>query len=128
VEGIIYGYRMGTRMFLPSLRGRAWIAVDTFQTLTLETDLVAPLPQVPLDAEHISIAGKQRQKRPWLKLPLAEYRALRLQVLQRDGWRCQFCGASKDLHVHHLKSRGRLGDDTLRSLLTLCVRCHAACH
>ena len=51
----IRGYRMGTRMFSLSLRGRAWIAVDTFQILTLETDLVAPLPQVPLNAEHISI-------------------------------------------------------------------------
>ena len=51
----VRGYRMGTRMFLLSLRGRAWIAVDTFQILTLETDLVVPLPQVPLDAEHISI-------------------------------------------------------------------------
>jgi len=51
----IRGYRMGTRMFSLSLRGRAWIAVDTFQIRTLETNLVAPLPQVPLNAEHISI-------------------------------------------------------------------------
>jgi hypothetical protein len=51
----VRGYRMGKQMFSLSLRGRAWIAVDTFQIVSLETDLVAPVPQIPLNAEHISI-------------------------------------------------------------------------
>ena len=37
------------------------------------------------------------QKRPRLKLPSTEYRALRNQVLKRDSWRCQFCGTSNNL-------------------------------
>ncbi len=51
----VRGYRMGNQMFSLALRGRAWIAVDTFQILSLETDLVSPVPQIPLNAEHISI-------------------------------------------------------------------------
>jgi 5-methylcytosine-specific restriction endonuclease McrA len=72
--------------------------------------------------------SKFHQKTPRLKLPLAEYLALRNQVLQRDGWRCQLCRASNDLHVHHVKSRSSLGDDTIRNLITLCAKCHESFH
>jgi len=74
------------------------------------------------------IVSKLRQKMPRLKLPLADYRVLRNQVLKRDGWHCQLCGASNNLHVHHMKSRSKLGDDALRNLITLCARCHEAFH
>jgi hypothetical protein len=72
--------------------------------------------------------GKLRQKIPRLKLCLAEYQDLRMQVLRRDGWRCQRCGTSKDLHVLHMKSRSRLGDDAMRNLITLCATCHKSLH
>jgi 5-methylcytosine-specific restriction endonuclease McrA len=78
--------------------------------------------------EACEIMSKLRQKIPRLKLSLAEYQVMRNQVLKRDGWRCQLCGASKDLQVHHLKSRGNLGDDTMRNLITLCAKCHEALH
>jgi tetratricopeptide (TPR) repeat protein len=48
-------YSVGKQVFLVSLRGRAWIAADTYQVVRLETDLVAPIPQIRLKAEHISI-------------------------------------------------------------------------
>ena len=50
------------------------------------------------------------------------------QVLARDGWRCQDCGAARDLQVHHIRSRGRLGDDAEENLITLCAGCHRARH
>jgi len=37
------------------LRGRAWIAADTNQIVRLETDLVAPIPEIRLNAEHIAV-------------------------------------------------------------------------
>ncbi len=67
-------------------------------------------------------------KKPRLKLPKAEYQRLHAKVLQRDGWRCQVCGTAANLHVHHLKSRGRLGDDTAENLITLCSACHDTYH
>jgi tetratricopeptide (TPR) repeat protein len=48
-------YRVGGQSFPVSLRGRAWIAVDTFQVVSLETDVVAPIPQIRLKAEHTAI-------------------------------------------------------------------------
>jgi thioredoxin-like negative regulator of GroEL len=48
-------YRVGSQTFPVSLRGRAWIAVDTFQVVSLETDMVAPIPQIRLKAEHTAI-------------------------------------------------------------------------
>jgi len=65
---------------------------------------------------------------PRLRLPTAEYRALRNQVLKRDGWRCQLCGDQNNLHVHHINSRSSLGDDTMQNLITLCANCHENLH
>jgi len=38
-----------------ALKGRAWIAADTSQIVRLETDLVAPLPEIRLVADHAAI-------------------------------------------------------------------------
>jgi hypothetical protein len=40
---------------MADLKGRAWIAADSFQIVRLETDLVAPLPQIRLVADHASV-------------------------------------------------------------------------
>ncbi|MFI5096517.1 MAG: HNH endonuclease [Candidatus Acidiferrales bacterium] len=69
-----------------------------------------------------------RQRKPRQRLDPERYRDLREQVLERDGWRCQSCGALRNLQVHHLQSRSRLGADRLRNLITLCVRCHRLEH
>ena len=69
-----------------------------------------------------------RQKRPRLKLSLEEYEALRHRVLERDAWRCQNCGSSKDLNVHHVLERSKFGDDALDNLMTLCANCHRQRH
>jgi hypothetical protein len=37
-------------------KGRAWISVDDYQILRLETDLVTPIPQIRLQREHLDIA------------------------------------------------------------------------
>lgn len=48
-------YRVNSLSFPVALRGRAWIAADTFQIVSLETDIVSPIPQIQLKAEHISV-------------------------------------------------------------------------
>lgn len=63
-----------------------------------------------------------------LRLDPMSYQALRQQVLRRDGWRCQLCGAMTNLEVHHRKFRGRAGDDSEENLITLCVSCHGKMH
>jgi tetratricopeptide (TPR) repeat protein len=48
-------YSVGKNVYSVGLRGRAWIAADTFQIVSIETDIVAPIPAIKLAAEHISI-------------------------------------------------------------------------
>ena len=63
-----------------------------------------------------------------LRLDPASHESLRQQVLRRDGWRCQGCGAMSNLEVHHRQYRSRSGDDSEDNLITLCTRCHALIH
>ena len=69
-----------------------------------------------------------RPKFQRLRLDPMSYDTLRLQVLRRDGWRCQLCGVMANLEVHHQKYRSRAGDDSEENLITLCVSCHVEVH
>lgn len=48
-------YQVGTRRFGVRLKGRAWIAADSSQVLSLESDLLEPIPEIKLQTEHLSI-------------------------------------------------------------------------
>jgi 5-methylcytosine-specific restriction endonuclease McrA len=63
-----------------------------------------------------------------LGLELASYRRVWMKVLTRDGWRCQICGSSSNLHVHHIMRRSSLVNDEEENLITLCASCHCAAH
>ena len=67
-------------------------------------------------------------KGPRLRLAPELYEDLRQQVLRRDGWRCQGCGAMWNLEVHHKEFRSQSGDDSEDNLITLCVACHSVVH
>jgi tetratricopeptide (TPR) repeat protein len=47
--------RIGGSLYLPRLKGRAWIATDSYAVLRIETDLVSPIPQIDLQTEHLVI-------------------------------------------------------------------------
>jgi 5-methylcytosine-specific restriction endonuclease McrA len=69
-----------------------------------------------------------RPKSSPLRLEPHQYDTLRSQVLHRDGWRCQFCGAMSNLEVHHKDFRSHSGDDSEKNLIVLCNACHVAVH
>ncbi len=71
---------------------------------------------------------KLRQKRARVKLGLEGYDELRRRVLERDGWRCQNCGSSINLQIHHMKARSKCGDDAVSNLIALCASCHRLEH
>jgi len=50
-------YRLGMDgpAYPVAMKGRAWIAADTFQITRLETDLIAPIPEIRLIADHTAI-------------------------------------------------------------------------
>ena len=62
------------------------------------------------------------------RLDLTSYETLRQEVLLRDAWRCQSCGAMSNLEVHHREFRSHSGDDSEDNLITLCRACHARVH
>ena len=67
-------------------------------------------------------------RHPRLRLDRESYHALCQQVLERDGWRCQRCGSSRGLQVHHMQPRSLLGGDVEENLITLCSVCHREIH
>jgi 5-methylcytosine-specific restriction endonuclease McrA len=67
-------------------------------------------------------------KRHRVKLAADAYEQLRLEVLQRDNWRCQNCGRRKNLEVHHKRMRSQGGDDSELNLIALCSTCHMGAH
>ncbi|MGO9126912.1 MAG: HNH endonuclease [Terriglobales bacterium] len=69
-----------------------------------------------------------RPKRPRLRLDPKLYEQLRKQILNRDGWRCQACGAMSNLEVHHKQFRSQSGDDSEQNLIVLCAKCHSSLH
>lgn len=51
----------------------------------------------------------------------------RLEVMQRDGWKCTACQATNvPLHVHHMRYARQLWSGDPDDLQTLCERCHEA--
>jgi 5-methylcytosine-specific restriction endonuclease McrA len=67
-------------------------------------------------------------RQPRLRLAPDSYRKLSRRVLAHDGWRCQRCGTSQNLEVHHVQPRSLLGGDTMENLISLCCRCHRQHH
>lgn len=54
-------------------------------------------------------------------------KALRFEVLTRDGYRCRYCGASSkstELHIDHVLPRAAGGRDDLANLVTACIDCN----
>lgn len=60
------------------------------------------------------------------KYALKAWKALREEILARDGNRCTICGVATDLHIHHIDC-DRTNDDPA-NLTTLCERCHSRIH
>lgn len=54
---LIKRYRIGAEgpSYPVALKGRAWIATDTYQIVRFESDMVAPVPEIRLVADHTEI-------------------------------------------------------------------------
>ena len=51
----LHGYSLGDQSYAVGLKGRAWVAADTYQVVRLETELTKPHPEIRLAAEHTLI-------------------------------------------------------------------------
>ena len=59
VQSRLRSYQLGNKYFRVGIKGRAWIAADSFQILRMESDLVNSVPQIRLNAEHQDIVYGQ---------------------------------------------------------------------
>jgi RNA-directed DNA polymerase len=55
---------------------------------------------------------------------LSDWRNIRDEALERDGYQCVDCGSRDNLDVHHIQAKRKGGTDTLDNLITLCEQCH----
>jgi len=69
----IRSYKLGMNgpSYPVALKGRAWIAADTFEVTRLETDMIAPIPEIRLFTDHTAVEYgpvhfKQRDVDLWL--------------------------------------------------------------
>lgn len=63
------------------------------------------------------------------KLKDPRWQRKRLEVLQRDGFKCTSCkDETRTLHVHHDVYHGNPWECPMKDLVTLCERCHDRQH
>lgn len=76
----------------------------------------------------LSPISKRKASETYLqKLKDPRWQKKRLQILERDEWKCRLCESEHTtLHVHHLAYRKGADpwDYTKESLVTLCESCH----
>ena len=94
----------------------------------LQVPACRPATDFSARSEREGIVNPILPKQPRVRLDHELYDRLRAQVLHRDSWRCQFCGAKSNLDIHHQEFRSHGGDDTEDNLITLCIKCHSRVH
>jgi len=59
-----------------------------------------------------------------------KWQKLRLQVMNRDSFKCQACFTQDNLNVHHLyyEAGNKIWEYEPESLVTLCENCHNILH
>jgi len=81
-------YRINGGLYPVALKGRAWISRDLLQVIRIETDLVKPIPEIKLDAEHQEIdygpvLFPKRHAEYWLPATTDFYTELRAKRIHR---------------------------------------------
>ena len=84
------------------------------------------LPQLDIDHAQNELTLFRWRKAEYLSSK--EWRLKRIQVKERDNYSCQLCGATKDLHVHHMSGYDQIPNEPIDCLITLCKFCHKAEH
>jgi 5-methylcytosine-specific restriction endonuclease McrA len=70
---------------------------------------------------HLQAHSDRRRPR---KGSSGNWKRIRALALARDAHRCQQCGSTSDLEVHHIDRDWR--NNELANLATVCARCHDA--
>lgn len=110
-------------------RGAILWALAQYGTFGVEPELEWPLDAM-FEALRDCIDSKKRPLHPWRsegagRKPLPP--RVRYEVLERDGYTCQYCGAKAPdvaLHVDHIVPVAEGGTDDIGNLVTACEYCN----
>lgn len=73
--------------------------------------------------EHTSRKDSNRSRRG---MPDSQWRSLREQIFQRDGFACHYCGDGQDLTCDHIVPLVRGGSNESSNLVTACRACNSS--
>jgi hypothetical protein len=76
--------------------------------------------------QHLSCARYRCTITAREKYGLSRWRAIRAEILARDGRSCRICGSTEWLHIHHVDKDVTCGDSS--HLISLCETCHGRLH
>lgn len=104
-------------------------ALARYGTYGIEPELNWPLDAI-FESLRDCIDGKKKPARAWRssgpgRKPLPP--RIRYEVLERDGYTCQYCGAKApnvSLHVDHIVPVSEGGTDEMSNLVTACECCN----
>jgi 5-methylcytosine-specific restriction endonuclease McrA len=123
----------------PAISGRVLILNQSYEPVTICSVQKAVILLFLHKADMVATADGRviRSVRSQMPFPsvirLSHYRRIpyrniilsRKNILRRDGFRCQYCGAhSAQLTVDHVIPKSRGGSDSWENLVTACVRCN----
>ena len=104
---------------------KEFLALKNYHLLKKHSNLAANNYNFFAKSENVTlnIPYKDQYKHP-------NWQRTRLQIMQRDGFKCMICGAkNKLLHVHHNTYDGKfIWDCKSTSMITMCVDCHEIFH
>lgn len=75
-------------------------------------------------SESARLAPSVVRMRYQVRRPMPQLRLSRHSILARDSHTCQYCGATKDLTIDHVKPRWMGGLNTWDNLVTCCRKCN----
>lgn len=96
----IRSYRVNHQSFPVSLKGRAWIAANTFEILRMESDMVEPVPAIRLFRDHQAV----------------EYAPVRFQKQKTELWLPRFAELYFELGGKRYRRRHSFADFLLFSV------------
>lgn len=90
-----------------------------------QTDEWKSAPHFQRGSAHPKYKGNDRKRKERYDVKI-----WRQSVFQRDGFKCQQCGAKRDLNAHHIKPWSEYPDLRLElsNGISLCETCHAKVH
>ncbi len=118
-------------------RSEKWLAPSVRHLLEshkrLIADFIALVPNLNVSVEYAKFDINRMQDpniegEGYQHGRMFGYENMRAYVLDRDGYKCQLCGAKQDLHLHHIVPRSKGGVDRPENLITLCSECHSKVH